>query len=142
MKTIKICMLHKGAKICEPAYESDCGYDVCATQNILLEANQRFKMPLGLSLEMPKGYYARIETKSGRFANEGLAVHAGIIDNGYRGEIHAQLLNTHGCEDIEIKKGEKIAQIIFHKYYSPKITFVKKLTDTSRGKKGFGSSGK
>jgi len=142
MKIVKVKKLKVRNKINSPVHVGDAGFDVFATERVIIEPSERFKMPLGIALEMPEGYYARVETKSGRFDKEGLAVHAGIIDNGYRGEIHAQLLNTNGFLDIEITAGEKVAQVIFQKYYTPKIKYVDKINKTSRGKKGFGSSGK
>lgn len=138
---LKIKKLINFTGIDAPAKPGDAGYDLYATTDRRISLYSRFNMPLGIAIEIPEGYVGIIEAKSGRANKEGLTTIGNIIDSGYRGEIHAQLVNTSKDFGITIKKGQKVAQIIFQKCYTPEIEFVEELSDSSRGKKGFGSTG-
>ncbi|MEK7144060.1 MAG: dUTP diphosphatase, partial [Patescibacteria group bacterium] len=78
--------------------------------------------------------------KSGLALNNGIKTMAGVIDSGYRGEIKIVLINL-GDEDFEIKKGQKIAQMLVQKVERPEIELVDELNATERGGNGFGSTG-
>ena len=92
-------------------------------------------------VEFPNGYFAHVEQKSGLARKLGLLTIGNIIDSSYRGECHAIIVNT-GNVFFDIKKGQKIAQIIFHRCYTvDKINYVEELSETDRGNKGFGSTG-
>ena len=92
---------------------------------------------LGFALEVPNGYMATIRPRSSMNA-KGVLTQIGTIDSGYRGEIKAVLINLTG-EDIEIKKGDKICQIIIQPVTI--ADFVENLGD-KRGIGGFGSTGR
>lgn len=141
MEYLKVKDLGKGGAMLAPAKVGDAGYDVIAIEDIDLCPGERFKMNLGIAIEIPNGYVAIVNAKSGRATKEGLTTIGNVIDSGYRGEISACLVNTHKNNCINIKNGEKVAQILFHKCYTPKIEMVKELSETDRGKSGFGSTG-
>lgn len=126
------------------AHPTDAGIDVFATSDIELYPGEVVKHPLNIRMKLPKGSWARIETKSGLGA-KGMLVYAGVIDEGYRGIPHAIMTNlrTNNSEVIVIKKGDKLAQLTINphstEFYIKQVTKVDTATD--RGEGGFGSTG-
>ena len=137
---LKVKKLRQEAKINSPAHPGDVGYDVFATQEVLIKPGQRFKMPLGIAMEFDDTHYCRVEEKSG-LAQRGIITMGNVIDSSYRGEIHATLFNC-GKESIHFKLGDKVAQLVFIRADTPKVELVEELSDTTRGADGFGSTGK
>lgn len=142
-----------GGKIPFKAHKTDAGFDLFATEDVVIVNGEVTKHPLNIKFKLPEGTYAQIASKSG-LGSKGLLVYAGIIDESYRGIPHVvcTLLNTRpesrvsrtpGLPNIEIKKGQKIAQLIMHPYSSE--FFMEQVehvsNDTERGSGGFGSSG-
>ena len=84
--------------------------------------------------------FALVWDKSGHAFKSGIKTMAGVMDAGYRGEYKIILLNTSE-EAFEIKKGQKIAQILIQKVEHPEIEEIQELSETSRGEGGFGSTG-
>ena len=110
---------------------------------IIINSNDFLVVPTGIILEIPKGFEAQVRPRSGLAANNGISVlnTPGTIDSDYRGELKVILINL-GKQDFSITPGMKIAQLIIAPTYRAKINFVKKvLSDTKRGKEGFGSTG-
>ncbi|MFX0087546.1 MAG: dUTP diphosphatase, partial [Candidatus Hodarchaeota archaeon] len=93
----------------------------------------------GISMEIPKGYYGQIQSRSS-IASKGIFVTGGVIDSGYRGEIMI-ISNNFSSRDYRIKKGERVAQIVFHKVTHFDIVEVKILDEENDRGGGFGSSG-
>lgn len=135
---------------------TDAGFDLFATEDIVLYPGQSGKTPLNVRLKLPMNTYAEITTKSG-LGSRGHSVRAGIIDEEYRGiinVIHSNVALIAGVdndglplmltEPLVIKKGDKLAQLIIHPYSSHYfIEEVQELDmNTSRGEGGFGSTGK
>jgi dUTP pyrophosphatase len=88
-----------------------------------------------------EGYAFLIWPRSGLSAKKGVDVLAGVIDEGYRGEIQVVLLNT-GYDDVVIKKGDRIAQGLLQQVFQAKILEVEEFDDhTRRGENNFGSTG-
>ena len=108
---------------------------------VVLQPMQRFAFSTNLSLEIPDGYFGRIAPRSGLAFKQGIDVLAGIIDSDYRGEIKVILINLSD-KPSSFSSGDKIAQIIFEKHYDFTLELADELDDTSRGEKGFGSTGK
>lgn len=119
---------------------SDAGIDIYTNEAYTLKPGERYMFSTGISVEFSKGYVALLWDRSG-LGSKGIHRLAGVIDSGYRGEWKVVLLNTTK-EKYEIKKGDKIIQCILQKFEPTKIKEVKKLTESKRGKKGFGSSGR
>ncbi len=97
-------------------------------------------MPTNIAISIPEGYVGLIWPRSGLAAKNGIDVFAGVIDSGYRGEIKVCLYNSSQI-NFEINKGDRIAQIIFHKLPQTEMLEVDSLDDSIRGDSGFGSSG-
>jgi len=140
MKEVKVKKLSKEVKINAPSHSGDAGYDVYSTMSIVLQPLERINIPLGLSLEFDESHVCLVQGKSGLAKKLGINTIGNVIDSSYRGEIHAQIVNVSNTA-INILKGMKIAQLIFVKVSTPKISFVKELTETARGEDGFGSTG-
>jgi len=106
-----------------------------------LSPGSRYTFSTGLAIELPLGYNGILKPRSGLAVKNGVCVLAGVIDNGYRGEVKICLLNT-SARTIRIDIGDKIAQMIIVKECKGQFIEADELNDTSRGEKGFGSTGK
>jgi len=96
----------------------------------------------GLSVEIPEGYYGRIAPRSGLAHKNGIDVLAGVVDSSYRGEIRVILYNTDKEETLQVRSGDRIAQMIVERHYNFEFVEVEDLSVTERGEGGFGSTGK
>ncbi|OHA92361.1 MAG: hypothetical protein A3J09_02745 [Candidatus Zambryskibacteria bacterium RIFCSPLOWO2_02_FULL_51_21] len=92
-------------------------------------------------MEIPEGYVGLCWDKSGLSMNHGIKVLAGVIDSGFRGELVMAVINL-GKEAYTFKKGDKVMQMLMQKVEQVEITEVNELSDSARGEKGFGSTGK
>ena len=116
------------------------GLDIYAITDTYILPFSTNLVPTGISLMIPYGYYGRIAPRSGVSVKTGLIVNAGVIDSDYRGEIKIIFQNPTN-EHKELKKGEKVAQLIIEKIALLDVEEVIVLTDTQRGYNGFGSTG-
>lgn len=129
-----------------PKYETEgsSGMDLRANvdETIVLKPFERYLVPTGISIEIPKGYEAQIRARSGLAIKHGISLVNGIgtIDSDYRGEIKVILINL-GNENFEIKKGDRIAQMIFAKVEMAEVREVKAIESSDRGSGGFGHTG-
>ena len=137
---IKIVKIEEDAKIPNYANLSDAGMDLFSIEEVVLKIGERQAIRTGIKTEIPDGYVGLVWDKSGLALNNGIKTMAGVIDSGYRGEIKIVLINL-GDEDFEIKKGQKIAQMLVQKVERPEIELVDELNATERGENGFGSTG-
>ncbi|CAI5450980.1 unnamed protein product [Caenorhabditis angaria] len=94
-----------------------------------------------LQLELPFGYYGRVAPRSGLAAKHFIDVGAGVVDSDYRGELKVLLFNFNET-DFEVKKGDRIAQLVCEQIAHCTYEQVESLDDTERGAGGFGSTGK
>lgn len=120
------------------------GIDIRANldSDIVLKPLERILVPTGLFLEMEKGYEAQVRARSGLAIKNGLSLVNGIgtIDSDYRGEVKVIIINLSN-EEVTIKDGERIAQIVFMKVEVPQIIEAQNISDTERGDGGFGHTG-
>ncbi len=137
---IKIKKLRPDAIIPKYAHENDAGMDLYSIEEITIPAGERAVIGTGISIELPKNYASLIWGKSGLATKNGITTIAGVIDSGYRGEYKVVLLNT-SYNDYTIKKHQKIAQLLIQKVETAEIKQVGELSESSRGKGGFGSTG-
>lgn len=137
---LKIKILKENARINEPAHKGDAGYDVYATEDYIIKPFTNQKIPLGIALSIPENKVCIVHQKSGLASKTNYNTIGNVIDSNYRGEIHAIIQNNNQNE-LYIKANEKIAQLVFHDVWTPKITYVKELDQTTRGTDGFGSTG-
>jgi len=126
-------------------YESDSGFDLYSTEDVVVKGLGRCLVPTGLSFDIGEMHEIQVRSKSGLAINEGLFVlnSPGTVDSGYNGEIKVIIFNTNQHEYI-IKKGTKIAQAVLCPVASGmwvNLVETNKLNDKERGSNGFGSTG-
>jgi dUTP pyrophosphatase len=142
-KKVKIINLNKYMLEYKSAGAACMDLHANITEAITLQPGQRALIKTGVWLELPKNYEAQIRPRSGLVMSYGVTVlnTPGTIDEDYRGEVGVILANL-GNAQFTIHIGARIAQIAFKKVYKPRLKFVEKLSETIRGKGGFGSTGK
>jgi dUTP pyrophosphatase len=125
------------------AYPGDAGLDLRATADCVLEPGQRGLIPTGLKLAIPEGYAGFVQPRSGAAARQGLSLvnTPGLIDSQYRGELVVIAINLDASEPIDIRKGDRIAQLVILPIPQVRLEEVDALGETERSEKGFGSSG-
>lgn len=138
---IKFKLLSGNAKLPSYAHNDDAGLDLYSVEDKILKPGERYTFNLGVSSEIPPGYYVSFRDKSGLAAKSGTHVLGGVVDAGYRGEWGVVLANL-GQEKVEIEKGDKIAQGLLQAVEHARIVESNNLSRTKRGEGGFGSTGK
>ena len=138
--TVKIKKLSPDAKLPSYAHPQDAGMDLFSNENTTISPQERKTISTGISMAIPLGYAGLIWDKSGIAHNHGLKTMGGVIDSNYRGEIKVVIHNLSD-KPYAVEKGTKIAQMLIQPVAQKKIIVVEELNDTSRGEKGFGSSG-
>ncbi len=129
-----------------PVYATDhsSGVDLCALvdEPVVLGPMERSLVPTGIFVGIPDGFEAEVRPRSGIAHKHGVTVlnTPGTIDSDYRGEVKVILINL-GSESFTIKRGDRIAQMVFKRLARVDFRPVASLTDTDRGQGGFGSTG-
>ncbi|KIW25350.1 deoxyuridine 5'-triphosphate nucleotidohydrolase [Cladophialophora immunda] len=116
------------------------GYDLYASKPITIPARGKALVSTDLSIATPEGTYGRVAPRSGLAAKHFIDTGAGVIDADYRGEVKVLLFN-HGEADFQVNKGDRIAQLVLERIYTPEIVEVENLEESVRGAGGFGSTG-
>ena len=122
------------------AHETDAGLDLRSRWYTLIPAHGSAEFDTGVHIELPHGWYGKIESKSGLNVKYDVVSCGGVIDEPYRGSIVVKLYNF-GDEDYVVNAGDKIAQLVLMQYLAPELEVVDELSETDRGNNGFGSSG-
>lgn len=129
------------AKIPTKGSKHAAGYDLYSTSTTTVYPHSRAIIQTGLKIQMPKHIYGRISPRSGLARDYGIHIGAGVIDEDYRGPLTVLLFN-HSNARFKVNEGDRIAQIIFEKYFNYEFSQVEQLDDSERGECGFGSTGK
>jgi len=137
---LQIQKIHEDSKIPVNGYQGDAGLDLYSYNDFTLNPGERVSVPTGIKMAIPEGCVGLVWDKSGIAFKRGIKSMGGVVDSGYRGEIMVCLINLSG-DTQEIKKGEKIAQMVIQPFLSVDIEEGELSDDTHRGDKGFGSSG-
>ncbi len=126
-----------------PAYQTEgsSGLDLYASENCFLASGDFKMISTGIAIEIPFEYEGQVRARSGLASKLGIGVlnSPGTIDSDYRGEIKVILFNF-GKKDFEIKKGDRIAQLIISKVEKIDLVEVEDLKNTKREDGGFGST--
>ena len=143
---IKIKKVNPNAKLPTHGSEQAAGYDLYAcldAKNITIDAHKTVKVPTGLSMAIPEGYFGAIFARSGLAAKEGLrpANCVGVVDSDYRGEFIVMLHNDTN-EPKTVENGDRVAQLVVMPYMPIDFEETDSLDETQRGTGGFGSTGK
>lgn len=130
------------AKLPSKAHPNDSGYDLYALERTTVSVDGVTTIRTGICMGIPNGVWVKIEAKSGLATKKNLGVTAGIIDQGYRGEVMVAMVN-YGSETHVFEKGDKVAQAVLYPLIPMETEEIKKFsTETQRGENGFGSSGR
>ncbi len=128
-----------------PAYAQpgDAGADLRSAVDVTLAPGERAMVPTGIAIALPEGHAAFIHPRSGLAIKHGLSMvnTPGTIDAGNRGEISVLLINHDSREPIDIRRGDRIAQLVVQKVEHAAFVEAAELPDSSRGAGGFGSTG-
>jgi dUTP pyrophosphatase len=142
MLQVAVKKLHKDAVVPKYAKPGDAGLDLTAT-SIISSTTFEVTYGTGLALEIPTDHVGLIFPRSSvRNYELMLSNCVGVIDSGYRGEIQFTFNKTNGLDSLKYKVGDRIGQLVILPY--PQVTLIEEqeLSETERGEKGFGSSGK
>ena len=132
--------LDNGAYIPVRGHAEDAGLDIRTPKTVTVYPEDSVTINTGVHVQIPLGYFGKLESKSGLHVNHGIVCHGGIIDSGYTGSIVVKLFN-HGKKKYTFEQGDKIVQLIIQPCLLPTLEVVDELEDTERGDSGFGSTG-
>ena len=139
---IECRLISPAARAPTKAYPTDAAYDVYACTGCLLPPRSMTRVPTGVAVAVPAGYYISVKGRSG-LSLEGIDVFGGTIDATYTGELMATMINNTD-HPLWVNPGDRIAQILVHKCEPTTISLVKEFSPEYRGRdtKGWGSSGR
>ena len=125
------------------AHPGDAGADLVTAVDVTLQPGERALVPTGIAMAVPDGYVALVHPRSGLAARHGLSIvnTPGTIDAGYRGEVKVLLVNLDPSEPIELRRGDRVAQLVLQRVEQAAFTEVEVLPDSVRGGGGYGSTG-
>ncbi|MET8775160.1 dUTP diphosphatase [Nocardia sp. NPDC004654] len=143
LSPIPLLRLDPGIPVPTRAHAGDAGVDLCTTEDVILEPGERVLVGTGVAVALPVGTVGLIHPRSGLAAKTGLSVvnTPGTVDAGYRGEIKVCLINHDPRTRIELRRGDRIAQLLVQRVELVDFVEVDQLDDTTRGAGGYGSSG-
>jgi dUTP pyrophosphatase len=145
LRTIKVALTHENAILPKYAYPSDSGFDLHATEEVIIGPFGRALVPTGLKVSFEEGYEIQVRPKSGLAIKQGLTVlnTPGTVDQGYTGEIQVIVFNTNNTT-VTIPKGMKVGQGVLCPVVQGKYVIIEEVgqvEDKDRGNNGFGSTG-
>jgi len=125
------------------AHPGDAGADLVTTVDVTLAPGERAMVPTGVAIALPDGFVALVHPRSGLAARHGLSIvnTPGTVDAGYRGEIKVMLINHDPREPIELRRGDRIAQLVIQRFERAEFIDVEALPESTRGSGGYGSTG-
>lgn len=125
------------------AHPGDAGADLHTTVDVVLAPGERALVPTGIALALPEGYVGLVHPRSGLAARHGVSIvnTPGTVDAGYRGEVKVLLVNLDPGEPVELRRGERIAQLVVQRVERAAFVEVDALPDSARGTGGYGSTG-
>eukprot|EP00435_Cladocopium_sp_Y103_P062154 s1305_g23.t1 len=136
---LKVKLLNESAVLPTRGTTGSAGLDLSSSENYKIGPGEYLLVKTGLAVELPYGTYGRLASRSS-MAKMGIEVSAGVIDRDFRGEIKVLVHNQSG-RDFWVRKGDRIAQMIVERMMEVEVHQVSALSETSRGRMGFGSTG-
>lgn len=128
------------AWIPERAHDTDAGLDLKSPINVTVPARGSAIIDTGVHIQLPPGTAGMLKSKSGLNVKHGITSE-GVIDEGYTGSIVVKLYN-HGEKPYQVKRGDKISQLVVVPVLLPTLVKVESLPESDRGDNGFGSTGR
>ena len=140
---IKIKRLDPELPLPTNAHPGDAGIDLTAADDVTLKPGERALVPTGIAIAIPDGHAAYVLPRSGLAIRKGLGIvnAPGLIDSGYRGQVQVVAVNLDLHDPIDIKRGDRIAQMVILPSPTLIIEEVGELPESDRGTGGFGSTG-
>ena len=140
---ILVTKLDNEAVIPTYAKPGDAGADLYSISDLVLAPGERALVRTGLAIALPNGYVGLVHPRSGLGLKNGISVvnTPGTIDAGYRGEIGVVLINHDLHESFQVKKGDRIAQLVIQKVENADFKLVNQLPESERATGGYGSTG-
>jgi dUTP pyrophosphatase len=140
---IQVVRLDRDLPLPAYAHPGDAGADLLTTVDVTLAPGERALVPTGVAIALPDGFVALIHPRSGLAARHGLSIvnTPGTVDAGYRGEIKVLLVNHDLREPIELRRGDRIAQLVVQRVERAAFVEVERLDSSVRGTGGYGSTG-
>jgi dUTP pyrophosphatase len=140
---ILVTKLDNDAVIPTYAKPGDAGADLYAISELVLAPGERALVKTGIAIALPNGYVGLVHPRSGLGLKNGISVvnTPGTIDAGYRGEIGVVLINHDLHESFQVKKGDRIAQLVIQKVENAQFKMVDQLPESERSTGGYGSTG-
>ena len=139
---VEIEKIDKGLPTPKYKYHGDAGMDIYSATSCTITPGKWKVIPSGLRFAVPYGFEMQIRPRSGLAAKHGISMvnTPGTLDHQYRGELKIILIN-HGDESFDVRKGDRIAQVVFNKIEIVHLEEVEFLEETDRGAGGLGSTG-
>lgn len=141
---VPVKILPHGEGLDLPAYATNgaAGMDVVSAEDVTLAPGGRHAVATGLAMAIPPGFEIQVRPRSGLALKHGISVSnsPGTIDSDYRGELKVILIN-HGAQAFEIRRGDRVAQLVLAPVTRAAWLTVDELESTERGEGGFGSTG-
>ena len=145
MPSVEVLLTRLDPGVPVPSYANpgDAGADLVTTGDVVIAPGERATVGTGVAIALPVGYAAFVHPRSGLAARVGLSVvnTPGTIDAGYRGEIRICLINHDLREPVELRRGDRIAQLVVQRVEHAVFREVADLGDSERGAGGYGSTG-
>ncbi|KAI0852471.1 dUTP diphosphatase [Daldinia vernicosa] len=116
------------------------GYDLYASRPVTIPSRGKALVETDIALAVPAGTYGRVAPRSGLAAKHFIDTGAGVIDADYRGPLKVLLFN-HSDADFAVAEGDRVAQLVVERIYTPEVLEVQELEESVRGAGGFGSTG-
>lgn len=138
--TLKYKLLSENAKPPYRGTEGSSGLDVFSPIDCIIPAGKDVLIPLDIAFETPYGWDLSVYNKSGISTKKKLIKGAELIDSDYRGTVHIHVFNLSDSP-VEIKKGDKISQLVMREVWMGNLEETNELDYTTRGSGGFGSTG-
>lgn len=144
---LHVAVRHLDPDLALPSYAraGDAGADLLARTDARLEpAGGRALVPTGIALALPPGTAGFVQPRSGLALRHGVTClnTPGLIDSGYRDELRVLLVNLDPAEAFEVRRGDRIAQLVIQRVEQAAFAVVDELPDSERGLGGFGSTGR
>ena len=140
VEVLQVKKLSEHAIVPSRGSEHAAGFDLSSAYDCVVPARGKALVKTDLAIAIPQNTYARIAPRSGLAWKNFIDTGAGVVDYDYRGNVGVILFN-HGEADFEVKRGDRIAQLILERICMAGVEEVEDLFETARGAGGFGSTG-
>ena len=145
LEPLAVPLLRLDPDLPPPAYAhpGDAGADLVTAVDLRLGPGERALVPTGVALAVPEGYVALVHPRSGLAARHGVSIvnTPGTVDAGYRGEVKVLLVNLDPAAPVELRRGDRVAQLVIQRVERARFVEVAALPPSARGAGGYGSTG-